>query len=265
MNMAPGWLLEQIRQAMPAELAQFDLEFCTEIDSTNSELMRRARNGRVAPVLLVAERQTAGRGRMGRHWFSTAPDGRAPQTIPCLTFSLGLPLAPLNWSGLSLAVGLSIVQSLHPALTLKWPNDVWFQQRKLAGILIETASFGSDRYLVVGVGLNIEHPASTNLTTKPAWLRELMPHIDAAQTLQRVAAPLARAILDFAQHGFAPLQAAFNGRDALAGLDVALSSGTVGLAQGVDHTGALQVQTTDGLKLVTSAEVSVRPVGLHPS
>jgi BirA family biotin operon repressor/biotin-[acetyl-CoA-carboxylase] ligase len=74
-----------------------------------------------------------------------------------------------------------------------------------------------------------------------------------------------RAIHDFAQNGFAPLQAAFNGRDALAGLDVALSSGTVGVAQGVDHTGALTVQTADGLKRVTGAEVSVRPVCFRPT
>lgn len=265
MNMAPGWPLEQIRQVMPVELGHFELEFCPEIDSTNSELMRRARAGRMAPVLLVAERQTAGRGRLGRQWFSAAPDSQTPQTVPCLTFSLGLPLAPLNWSGLSLAVGLSIVQSLHPALSLKWPNDVWLEQRKLAGILIETASFGQDRYLVVGVGLNIERPDSTQLTTKAAGLRELMPDIDAGQALQRLAAPLVRAIHDFVEQGFAPLQAAFNGRDALAGLDVALSNGTVGIAKGVDHTGALQVQAAGGLMRVNSAEVSVRPAGSLPT
>lgn len=265
MNMAPGWRLEQLRQAMPTELAHLELEVLPQIDSTNSELMRRARAGRMAPVLLVAEQQTAGRGRMGRHWFSAAPDGRAPQTIACLTFSLGLSLTPLNWSGLSLAVGLSIVQSLHPALRLKWPNDVWLEQRKLAGILIETASFGQDRYLVVGVGLNIERPASAQLNTAPAWLRELLPDIDAVQALQRLAPPLVQTIHDFAKHGFAPFQVAFNARDALAGLEVSLSTGTFGIAQGVDHAGALQVQTADGLLRVTNAEVSVRLVGSRPS
>lgn len=131
MNMASGWPLEQLRQTMPVELVHLEMEVLPQIDSTNSELMRRARDGRVAPVLLVAERQTAGRGRLGRHWFSAAQDNQAPQTVPCLTFSIGLPLMPLDWSGLSLAVGLSIVQSLHPALRLKWPNDVWLERRKL--------------------------------------------------------------------------------------------------------------------------------------
>lgn len=265
MNMATDWPLEQLRHAMPTASPPFEVEVLPQIDSTNSELMRRARNGWVTPVLLVAERQTAGRGRMGRHWFSAVQDSRAPQTVPCLTFSIGLPLMPLDWSGLSLAVGLSIVQSLHPGLRLKWPNDVWLEQRKLAGILIETASFGQDRYLVVGVGLNIARPASAGLTTEPAWLRELMPDIDAAQTLQRLAAPLMQAIHDFAGQGFAPLQAAFNERDALLGLDVLLSDGTFGIAQGVDRTGALQVRTANDLKRVTSAEVSVRPVSTRPT
>lgn len=264
MNMASGWPLEQLRQTMPTELAHFEMEVLPQIDSTNSELMRRARDGRVAPVLLVAQRQTAGRGRMGRHWFSAVQDSRAPQRVPCLTFSIGLPLMPLDWSGLSLAVGLSIVQSLHPALRLKWPNDVWLEQRKLAGILVETASFGQGRYVVVGVGLNIARPASAGLATEPAWLGELMPDIDAVQTLQRLAAPLMQAIHDFAGQGFAPLQAAFNERDALFGLDVSLSDGTFGVAQGVDRTGALQVRTARDLKRVTSAEVSVRPVGAPP-
>jgi BirA family biotin operon repressor/biotin-[acetyl-CoA-carboxylase] ligase len=121
-----------------------------EIDSSNTELMRRARAGRTEPVLLVAERQSAGRGRLGRAWQSAAGDS--------LTFSLGLPLAPADWAGLSLAVGVSVAESLHPRIRLKWPNDLWVDDRKLAGILIETASAGGSaaaRYAVVGIGINI--------------------------------------------------------------------------------------------------------------
>ena len=98
--------------------------------------MRRARAGRLEPVLLVAETQTAGRGRLGRQWHSGARAGEV------LTFSLGMPLRMADWSGLSLAVGVSVAQSLHPSLQLKWPNDVWLQERKLAGILIETDPAG---------------------------------------------------------------------------------------------------------------------------
>jgi BirA family biotin operon repressor/biotin-[acetyl-CoA-carboxylase] ligase len=227
------------------------VEVVPKIDSTNSELMRRARAGRLEPVLLLAEQQTAGRGRLGRQWFSEQ----------ALTFSLGLPLAPQDWSGLSLAVGLSVAQSLHPDLRLKWPNDIWWHGRKLAGILIETANWGSSsatRYAVVGVGINLDEPKVVGLTTSAAWLRELLPGIDAAQALLRIATPLVQAIKAFEGQGFAPLQQRFNQRDALAGVAVTLSDGTVGTALGVDGVGALQVQTAQGLKKIISAEVSVR-------
>lgn len=144
------WPAEALWEAVEPLLSGFTVEILPQIDSTNTELMRRARAGRLEPVLLVAECQTAGRGRLGRDWSSdTEALGRT------LTFSLGLPLAPPDWSGLSLAVGLSIVQALHPRLQLKWPNDVWLDERKLAGILIETASFGTERYVVIGIGINI--------------------------------------------------------------------------------------------------------------
>lgn len=233
------------------------LEVVQQIDSTNSELMRRARSGQLEPVLLLAQQQTGGRGRLGREWFS-APQVAGAGT-GALTFSLGLPLAPRDWSGLSLAVGLSVAESLHPALRLKWPNDVWWQQRKLAGILIETAICGEQRFAVIGVGVNIGAPRATGLSTPAACLRELLPDIDAAQALRQLAAPLVRTIKAFESSGFAPFQAAFKQRDALAGLALSLSDGTFGTALGVDGAGALQLQTPQGLRKIVSAEVSVRP------
>ncbi len=258
------WPAEAIWEAVVADLPDFSVEVLAQIDSTNSELMRRARAGRLEPVLLVAEQQTAGRGRMGRQWFSGPVDSAAhaaPYGGPTsLTFSLGLPLAPQDWSGLSLAVGISVAQSLHPDLRLKWPNDLWWQARKLAGILIETASLNTSRYLVVGIGINITPPPAAGLATPPAWLQELLPGIAAGQALQRVAAPLIRAIKAFEQDGFLPFQTRFNERDALSGLGVTLSDGTSGIARGVDSDGALRVQTAQGLQLISSSEVSVRPL-----
>ena len=253
------WPAEMIWEALVPELPGFSVEVLAQVDSSNSELMRRARAGQHEPVLLVAEQQTAGRGRLGRQWFSE-------NTTAALAFSLGLPFSPRDWSGLSLAVGVSVAQSLHPELRLKWPNDIWWQDRKLAGILIETASLGTSRYLVVGVGINIEQPQATGLATPPAWLQELLPGIDAAQTLLRVAQPLLRAIKVFEQSSFLPFQAPFNERDALSGLSVTLSDGMSGIARGVDAGGALCVQTVQGLKLISSSEVSVRPVpALNPA
>jgi len=287
MSSAANWPTEQIRQAIAPDLPGFRVEMLPQIDSTNSELMRRARSGQIEPLLLVTEKQTAGRGRLGREWFSgegasAAASGRPKQgstpsggsavreatnveAASSLAFSLGLPLSPLDWSGLSLVAGLGIVQSLHPDLRLKWPNDIWWHERKLAGILTETTSVGACRYVVVGVGINLRRRDSEGLSTPPAWLEELLPGIDAASTLLRVAAPLLHSIKSFEKSGFAPFQAAFNARDALRDRDVALSDGTAGVARGVDPSGALRVQTAGGLMNISSAEVSVRPVITAPS
>ena len=179
------WPAEAIWEAVAPLVPGFTVEVLPQVDSTNSELMRRARAGQTDPVLLVAEEQTAGRGRLGRGWHSAAGAS--------LTFSLGLPFAPVDWAGLSLAVGVSVAGSLHPAIRLKWPNDLWLDDRKLGGILIETASFGAgagERYAVIGIGLNIFPRDGTGLSTPPAALRELLPDCDAPAALARLAGPL---------------------------------------------------------------------------
>lgn len=249
------WPAEAIWEQVSPLLPGFTVEVLPQLDSSNSELMRRARAGRAEPVLLVVERQTAGRGRLGRDWHAEAGAS--------LTFSLGLSLAPADWSGLSLAVGASVAESLHPAIRLKWPNDLWLDDRKLGGILIETASFGDGRqarrYAVVGVGLNIAARAAAGLSTPPAALRELEPAADAGGALLRIAAPLVQALQAFEQFGFAPFQARFEARDALRDRPVTLSDGTRGTAHGVTEAGSLLVHTAAGMQAVGSAEVSVRP------
>lgn len=256
------WPAETLWEAVVPTLPGFSVEVLTQVDSTNTELMRRARTGQLDPVLLVAEHQTAGRGRMGRTWESgdaqplvgvMAQDGPAS-----LTFSLGLPLYPSDWSGLSLAVGLSVAESLHPDLRLKWPNDIWFDGRKLAGILIETASSGTARYVVIGIGINILPRSPHGLRTPPAALSELLPGTSAHQALAAIVPALVRTIQQFETTGFAPLRAAFQARDLLFGQVLECADGTVGEARGVDATGALQLHTASGLKIITSSEVSVR-------
>ena len=249
------WPAESIWETVAPSLSGFTVEVLPQIDSTNTELMRRARAGQLEPVLLVAEQQTAGRGRLGRDWHS----GTEAESTQALTFSLGLPLTPKSWAGLSLAVGLSVVQSLHPELRLKWPNDVWLHDRKLAGILIETASLGDVRYAVIGIGINLLESKASGLSTPCAWLGEVLPGLDAPQTLLRLVGPLVSTIQRFEHQGFAPLQAQFNARDALGGVAVTLSDGTTGVAHGVDNQGALQVDTALGRQQITSSEVSVRP------
>jgi BirA family transcriptional regulator, biotin operon repressor / biotin---[acetyl-CoA-carboxylase] ligase len=250
---------ETIWQAVMAmglpSMAGFSVEVLPEIDSTNTELMRRARAGHTEPTLLVAEQQSAGRGRLGRTWASEPGSS--------LTFSLGVLLQPQAWDGLSLAVGLSVATSLHESIQLKWPNDLWVQDCKLAGILIETAAVAGNagpRYAVIGIGINIAPRPSEGLSTPPAHLQALLPHTSAAQALESVAAPVLRDVLKFEREGFAPFATPFAARDALRGREVHLSDGMQGTAQGVDGRGALLVQTLHGVQHVSSSEVSARPV-----
>jgi BirA family biotin operon repressor/biotin-[acetyl-CoA-carboxylase] ligase len=249
------WPTEAIWEAVAPALPGFTVEVLPAVDSTNSEAMRRARAGRIEPLLLVAERQSAGRGRLGRTWRS--------EPGASLTFSLAMPLAPADWSGLSLAVGVCLADALHPRVRLKWPNDLWLDERKLGGILIETASstqsVSQGRFAVVGVGINIDPPPTEGLSTPPAALAELLPGVDAGAALQRVAEPLVRTLQAFESLGFAAFQARFNARDALHDRSVVLSDGTSGTAHGVSETGALLVHTAHGMHAVTSSEVSVRP------
>ena len=248
------WPLETVWEQSVPWLPGLTAELLPQIDSTNSELMRRARGGRLDPVVLVAEQQTAGRGRLGRRWHS--------EPGASLTFSVGRVLEPQSWWGLSLAVGAAIAEALHPLVRLKWPNDLWVGDAKLGGILIETAGAGPDtraRYAIVGVGLNVQARPADGLSTPPAFLQQLHPGMDAGAALLAIVPPLVAALQRFEAEGFAPFRDAFGRRDALAGRPVRLSDGTAGIAQGVDGQGALLVHTAAGPVAVTSSEVSVRP------
>ena len=264
------WPAEDIWQAVSPSIPDFSVEIVPTIDSTSTALMQRARAGRTEPVLLVAERQTAGRGRLGRGWQSDAGGpgamGARADGVDTLTFSLGMPLAPADWSGLSLAVGVAVAEALHPRIGLKWPNDLWWQDRKLGGILVETVGVPgagggtAQRYAVVGVGLNIATPSADGMRTPPAGLRELEPGLTAPLALGRVAAPLVAALQAFALTGFGPWRERFDRRDVLARRAVQLSDGSAGTACGVDADGALLVETAPGVRqAVRSAEISVRP------
>jgi BirA family transcriptional regulator, biotin operon repressor / biotin---[acetyl-CoA-carboxylase] ligase len=261
------------------------IEYVATIDSTNSELMRRAAGGDYQSVCLVAQTQTAGRGRLGRAWLSSEH---------ALTFSVGLALSPKDWSGLSLAVGLSIAEQLHERVQIKWPNDLWVDGCKLAGILIETAalpaafhtnnahkshhtststsaplhpssSVHQARFCVIGVGINLQAPPlSPNMPfkTMPVGLQTLIPSINQAQTLERILQPLVDSIHQFAALGFRPYAERFASRDALTGRQISLASVTgsealTGQYAGINDQGALLLQTPTGLHAIISQEVSV--------
>ena len=300
------WGADALWQRLEPLLPRLSVKVVAQADSTNTRLLERARRasrqrdertsrpgdldslhpepgaplGRraddVQPCLLVAEHQTAGRGRLGRAWHASAGAS--------LTFSLALDLSPHEWSGLSLAVGLALADALEPAtegapptpqIGLKWPNDLWLRDapgapgkgtpggRKLGGILIETIGIGigDHRMCVVGVGLNVAPQPDDGPSAGSACLQELVPGITAPAALARVAEPLVRALLKFEKQGFAPLAADFARRDVLAGQAVSTTAPGVpgGVAEGVDDHGGLRVRAADGVvHTLVSGEVSVR-------
>jgi BirA family biotin operon repressor/biotin-[acetyl-CoA-carboxylase] ligase len=230
------------------------------------------RAGDTRPALIVAEHQTLGRGRQGRNWLARAGAS--------LTFSLGLPLAPRDWSGLSLAVGVTLADALEPPepgrsprLQLKWPNDLWLMDeagrgRKLGGVLIETVAVGRQRMVVVGVGLNVTAMTPTrDLTSGFACLQEIDPAASPPAALHRIALPLVKALLQFEREGFASFATAYVRRDLLRGQRVtahdAVDSDAVleGTVEGVSKSGALLLRVGPSLHLVSSGEVTLRMVG----
>ncbi|MFM7801542.1 MAG: biotin--[acetyl-CoA-carboxylase] ligase [Limnohabitans sp.] len=262
-------MTDNVRMAHPVQtmlqrldpLARF--EHVPVLDSTNTELMRRARSGDTSTCLLWADQQTAGRGRMGRHWQGQPGDA--------LTFSLGMVLSPADWSGLSLAVGCCLADSLDPThalgFALKWPNDLVAGQganmRKLGGILIETAVRNEpahpSRFAVIGIGLNLSVPTTnTDYRSEPAGLREWLGQALQPQEVMHMLLPhLTQGLQHFEREGFAAFHAAYLRRDALAGHALTLSNGTQGTAVGVDSQGVLQIDTSQGRVQVNSDEVSV--------
>lgn len=258
-----AWPLERLQRLLPG----VDVQACAEVGSTSTVLLDALRKGERRPRLLVAERQTAGRGRQGRAWHS-APGAS-------LTFSFASLLAPEDWSGLSLAVGAALADAIEPAgagraprLQLKWPNDLWLADgddgpwRKLGGVLVETVGSGADRGCVVGIGLNVAPLAvDADLVSGYACVQEIAADVDAPALLLQVAPALVAALAQFERGGFAGHAEAFARRDLLRGRRV-LAQGPAaldGTALGVDAQGLLLLRTDSGLRRVGSGEVSVRP------
>ena len=277
----PGLSVEVVARALSTNTSLLeraratpDVRDNTSANSADVVVRRSVESGAVGrravdlqPCLLVAEHQSAGRGRQGRSW----------QSLPgaSLTFSLGLPLAATDWSGLSLAVGVALCEALEPAhsagpqIGLKWPNDLWLMDgplhgaatgRKLGGILIETVAAGTQRLVIIGVGLNVLPFDVAEANTGFAALHELDAATTAPTVLAKIALPLVRALQQFEREGFAAFAERFAARDLLRGRTVRTTSAEVpeGIARGVSLQGALLVQSASGIASVTSGEVSVR-------
>ena len=263
----PADLLDaaSLRAALPAAVAAGveTLEVAWSLDSTNSELLRRAPSRRSA--VLLAERQTAGRGRMGRAWAS--PLGAQV----CLSVRRGFDGGLARLGGLSLVAGVAVAEALRALgvgqVGLKWPNDLVAGDRKLAGLLVEGGGeHGGPVHAVIGLGLNVRLPATAAAAIDQPWT-DLARLLDATALPPRnaiAAAVLARLLpaLDaFDREGLAPFLPRYAALDALCGRPVRVSSGDTaieGQAAGLAADGGLRVATAAGERIFHAGEVSVR-------
>lgn len=241
---------------------------CT--DSTNTRARELAAEGAPGGMVVTASEQTAGRGRQGRVW--TAPAGKA------LLYSAVLRPFGERHLLLPLAVPLAVceaAEALRPGIecAVKWPNDVWIEEAKVAGILIETRS--QERWAVIGIGLNLtvkpdefppdlRHPAVSLFGSEEGGRgkpRGSLPAVAPAGLPPApldAAAVLSRSLERWVEADQASVLAAWRERDALRGREVSWEGGS-GLADGVDDAGCLVVISADGSRTVLGAgEVHLR-------
>ena len=259
------WLdVEAIRAGLGAERDALHIEILDYATSSNALLLQRAFQGAAGGSVLAVEWQSAGRGRLGRTWFSGLGDA--------LTFSLlwrfESGLAAL--SGLSLAVGVAMMRALTglgvPGVGLKWPNDVLLNEGKLAGILLEAqGDMLGPSAVVIGIGLNLTVPETLRgrIDQAVSDLASLeMPVPERNLVLAVLLKNLAKVLREFSEHGFAPLRAEWESYHAFQMRPVKLSLPdgllVVGTVMGVTDEGALRLATEQGEKIFHAGEVSLR-------
>ncbi len=242
------------------------VEVVAETGSTNADLRQRIDQLR-APVLRVAEQQSAGRGRAGRTWLAARGDS--------LCFSLAWPFSQglAKLAGLPLAVGVALADTLRALsypVTLKWPNDLMLEAGKLGGVLVETGTVrvdGSESvWAVIGVGLNI-HPNSARDTSVPHDVAALGENIDRNALMANITDSLVGALRLFDEQGLAPFIDRWQRWHAFAGLPVCvMDQGKLlheGIARGIDAAGCLQLETDAGLVAVAAGDLSLRSLSKH--
>jgi len=260
---------QQLRDGLGPQAAAGleSLDVAWSLDSTNSELQRRPPPLRGAAVLL-AERQTAGRGRLGRTWAS--PLGAQV----CLSLRRGFQGGLARLGGLSLVAGVAVAEAVRglglAAVGLKWPNDLQGGGRKLAGLLVEGGGeHGGPVHAVIGIGINVRMPGAAAAGIDQPWT-------DLARLAQEAGIPapgrneVAIAVLDslllalelFDREGLAPFLPRYAALDLLAGRQLRVLVGgqevASGQALGLAPDGGLRLATDAGERVFHAGEVSVR-------
>ncbi len=255
--------IHQMKALQPPSAASIQVQHLT--DSTNSQLLKRLQEGQhlQAGEVLVAEAQSAGRGRRGNSWIS--PFGSN------LYFSMYWPLE----QGIQAAMGLSLVIAVAVAelleqqygidVQLKWPNDIYLAGQKLGGILVELAGQSHAQCdVVIGLGLNIVMPetASREITQPYTDLSQhLGVTVNRNQLVPALQQGLTQALSEFTQLGFSVFVQRFNQRNLWQGQPVKLTSASLseqGICRGVDHQGALLLEQQGIVRSFYGGELSLR-------
>jgi len=249
----------------PARARISRIDVLAVVDSTNTWLMQRARDGATGASVCLAEQQTAGRGRLGRAWLS--PFGANVYLSLLWRYSL----APAQLGGLSLAAGVAVARALTAAgasgIGLKWPNDVHWRRRKLAGLLLEVVGESQGpSHVVVGVGLNMRlDPVLATAIDQPWTDLSTVLGADGYRrnaVVSSLIAELCAALECYGVQGLAAFRTDWQRLDAYLGEPVQLVAGDrriAGVHAGIDATGALLLEVDGRLQSFHAGEVSLRP------
>ncbi|MBC7006600.1 bifunctional biotin--[acetyl-CoA-carboxylase] ligase/biotin operon repressor BirA [Photobacterium sp. BZF1] len=238
------------------------LEVLPVIDSTNQYLLDRI--GTLPKgASCLAEYQQAGRGRRGRQWLS--PFGSNLYLSMYWRLDAGIAAA----MGLSLVVGVAIAEALESlgaeGIKVKWPNDLYYQDKKLAGILVEmSGQAGEAAHLVIGMGLNIAMPESEGEAIEQSWTN-LSEACDSLPARNKLAAALVNrlydALKDYEESGMEGFTSRWNRLDNFLDRPVKLLMGNrevEGIARGINNQGALLLETEQGVTPYLGGEISLR-------
>jgi BirA family biotin operon repressor/biotin-[acetyl-CoA-carboxylase] ligase len=255
----------QIEQALKSDvrhqLQEIDLQLT--IPSTNALAMKESQRGDCHGRIYLAEQQTEGRGRRGRTWVS--PFARNLYFSLVWRFEQGAAAI----EGLSLLVGLAMVKAMEKlkidAVQLKWPNDLLSQGRKLAGILLEVHGEASGQcQVVIGVGVNVEMPRDLGEQIDQPWidLKTVSGRpVDRNLLLAEILNELVLRLNQFERNGFAEFVDEWHGYHAMQAQPITLQVGNKaieGVCQGIDASGALLLESEDGLRAYHGGEVSIQ-------
>lgn len=245
----------------PVQSCIKQINYTLSTGSTNADAFAAIQQGEQRGLLVVTESQTAGRGRRGRSWVSPF----ASNLYFSLVWSFEGGAAALE--GLSLVVGVAVAKALESlgvqGIQLKWPNDVWLEGKKLAGVLLEMSGDASGFcQVVIGVGVNVAMSEAEGESVDQAWasLQEYN-EINRNQLLICLLEQLVSDLSVFSVEGFSAYKGQWLHYDACNGREVSLNGlqqVTQGIARGVDDSGALLLEVGERLVVVNAGEVSLR-------